>query len=107
MHDFYGYKVVDGNYEIKEDEALVIRLILSYSLKTDMGIRKLLVILYKYPIPEENAKWTFSTVRAIIKTSLIRGITFREKSGPMNGPHDKPNDGSFPMYHVSESHPKS
>lgn len=24
----------------------------------------------------------------------------------MNGPHDKPNDGSFPMYHVSESHPK-
>lgn len=108
MHDFYGYKVVDGNYEIKEDEALVIRLIFKLFTENGYGYQKIASYLNNINIPSpENAKWTFSTVRAIIQNITYTGeLLLGKKSGPMNGPHDKPNDGSFPMYHVSESHPK-
>ena len=108
MHDFYGYKVVDGNYEIKEDEALVIRLIFKLFTENGYGYQKIASYLNSINIPSpENAKWTFSTVRAIIQNITYTGeLLLGKKSGPMNGPHDKPNDGSFPMYHVSESHPK-
>lgn len=108
IHDFYGYKVVDGNYEIKEDEALVIRLIFKLFTENGYGYQKIASYLNNINIPSpENAKWTFSTVRAIIQNITYTGeLLLGKKSGPMNGPHDKPNDGSFPMYHVSESHPK-
>ena len=108
IHDFYGYKVVDGNYEIKEDEALVIRLIFKLFTENGYGHQKIASYLNSINIPSpENAKWTFSTVRAIIQNITYTGeLLLGKKSGPMNGPHDKPNDGSFPMYHVSESHPK-
>lgn len=108
MHDFYGYKVVNGNYEIKEDEALVIRLIFKLFTENGYGYQKIASYLNNINIPSpENAKWTFSTVRAIIQNITYTGeLLLGKKSGPMNGPHDKPNDGSFPMYHVSESHPK-
>lgn len=108
IHDFYGYKVVDGNYEIKEDEALVIRLIFKLFTENGYGYQKIASYLNSINIPSpENAKWTFSTVRAIIQNITYTGeLLLGKKSGPMNGPHDKPNDGSFPMYHVSESHPK-
>lgn len=108
MHDFYGYKVVDGNYEIKEDEALVIRLIFKLFTENGYGYQKIASYLNNINIPSpENAKWTFSTIRAIIQNITYTGeLLLGKKSGPMNGPHDKPNDGSFPMYHVSESHPK-
>ena len=108
IHDFYGYKVVNDNYEIKEDEALVIRLIFKLFTENGYGYQKIANYLNSINIPSpENTNWTFSTVRAIIQNITYTGeLLLGKKSGPMNGPHDKLNDGSYPMYHVSESHPE-
>lgn len=107
IHDFYGYKVVNDNYEIKEDEALVIRLIFKLFTENGYGYQKIANYLNSMNIKSpENTKWTFSTIRAIIQNITYTGeLLLGKKSAPMNGPHDKFNDGSFPMYHVSESHP--
>lgn len=105
LHDFYGYKVVGDNYEIKEEEAKVIRLIFKLYNEDGYGYQKIASILNKSNVPSpEGVKWTYSTVRNIGRNITYTGeLMLGKNSSPMNMKSE--NKGEFPMYHVKESHP--
>ena len=67
----YGYKLVDGELQIAEDEAPVIRLIYDKFINTTMGIGAIAVFLnqngYRKKIRQNNTMETFSS-------SFIKGV---------------------------------
>ena len=67
----YGYKLVDGELQVAEDEAPIIRLIYDKFVNTTMGIGAIAVFLnqngYRKKIRQNNTMETFST-------SFIKGV---------------------------------
>lgn len=108
MHDFFGYKVLDGNYIINEDDAKIIRLIFEFYTEKNMGYQKIANYLNKEKIPSPTGlKWCFSTVRSIAENITYTGeLMLGRYSAEINcSNHSKTNKGQFPMYYVTESHP--
>lgn len=108
MHDFFGYKVLNDNYIINEEEAKIIRLIFEFYIEKNMGYQKIANYLNKENIPSPSGlKWCFSTVRSIAENITYTGeLILGRYSAEINcSNHSKTNKGQFPMYYVTESHP--
>lgn len=108
MHDFFGYKVLDDNYIINEEEAKTVRLIFYLYIEKKMGYQKIANYLNKKKIPSPSGlKWCFSTVRGIAENVTYTGeLILGRYSAEINcSNHSKTNKGQFPMYYVTESHP--
>ena len=106
IHDFYGYKVVDGNYVINEKEAKVIRDIFRWYVDEGIGTALITCRLREQNIPSpKGSKWNTSTVRAILKNITYTGNLMLGKcSLDMNESHSRRNNGKYPMYKVEENH---
>lgn len=108
LHDIYGYKAVNNTYEIKEEEAYVIRLIFKLYTQDNFGFQKIANILNDQNIPSPlGFRWRFSAVRQVLNNfTYVGDLMLGKSSAPMNQRHGyKTNKGEFPMYHVLESHP--
>lgn len=108
MHDFFGYKVLDDNYIINEEEAKTVRLIFDLYIEKRMGYQKIANYLNKQNIPSPlGMKWCFSTVRGIAENVTYTGeLMLGRYSAEINcSNHSKTNKGQFPIYYVTESHP--
>lgn len=109
MHDFFGYRVLDDNYIINEDEAKVIRFIYDLYLNKDMGVHKIAITLNKLNIQSpNNTRWGDSVVRHILTNVTYTGeLLLGLYSMPINKCDGyKKNTGQYPMYHVENSHPE-
>ena len=106
IHDIYGYRVVDGNYVINEDEAKVIRNIFHWYVDEGMGTALITIRLREQNIPSpKGSRWNTSTVRAILKNITYTGNLMLGKcSLDMNESHSRRNDGKYPMYKVEFNH---
>lgn len=108
LHDIYGYRAVNSSYEIKENEAEVIRLIFKLYTQDNFGFQKIANILNDQNISSPlGFRWRFSAVRQIINNiTYVGDLMLGKASAPMNQRHGyKTNKGEFPIYHVLESHP--
>lgn len=109
MHNFFGYRVLDDNYIINEDEAKVIRFIYDLYLNKDMGVHKIAITLNKLNIQSpNNTRWGDSVVRHILTNVTYTGeLLLGLYSMPINKCDGyKKNTGQYPMYHVENSHPE-
>lgn len=106
IHDFYGYKAVDGNYVINEDEAKVIRDIFHWYVDEGIGIALITCRLREQNIPSpKGCKWNTSTIRGILKNITYTGNLMLGKcSLGMNESHSRRNNGKYPMYKVEFNH---
>ena len=106
IHDFYGYKVVDGNYVIQKKEAKVIRDIFHWYVDEGIGTALITRRLREQNIPSpKGSKWNTSTVRAILKNITYTGNLMLGKcSLDMNENHSRRNKGKYPIYKAEENH---
>lgn len=107
MHDFFGYKVVDGNYEINEEEAKLVRLIFKLFIEENMGYQRIADYLNEKGIPSpQGKKWFFAVVRGIVRNITYAGeLMLGKRSSDINPKsHSVENKGKYPIYHVTESH---
>ena len=106
IHDFYGYKVVDGNYVIQEKEAKVIRDIFHWYVDEGIGTALITRRLREQNIPSpKGSKWNTSTVRAILKNITYTGILILGKfSLDMNENHSRRKKVKYQIYKVEENH---
>lgn len=108
IHDFFGYRVLNDNYIINEEEAKTVRLIFDLYIEKNMGYQKIANYLNKKKIPSPlGLNWCFSTVRGIAENVTYTGeLILGRYSAEINcSNHSKTNKGQFPMYYVTESHP--
>ena len=106
IHDFYGYKVVDGNYLIEEKEAKVIRNIFHWYVDERLGAALIINRLREQNIPSpKGCKWNTSEVRTILKNITYTGNLMLGKcSLDMGENHPRRNKGKYPMYKVEQNH---
>lgn len=106
IHDFYGYKVVDGNYVINEKEAKVVRDIFRWYVDEGLGIAVITNKLREENVPApKSAKWHTSAVRWILKNITYTGnLMLGRCSLDMNENHSRRNNGKYPMYKVEDNH---
>jgi DNA invertase Pin-like site-specific DNA recombinase len=106
---FLGYeKGEDGNPQIVEEEAQVVRLIYTLFLQG-----KALNTIARYltqqgiPTPGGNEKWSVSTVRSILRQEKYKGEAILQKTVGVNFLEKtrKQNEGEAPQFHVTGSHP--
>ena len=98
----YGYKLVDGELQIAEDEAPVIRLIYDKFINTTMGIGAIAVFLnqngYRKKIRQNNTMETFSSsfIKGVLDNPIYCGkLAFgRRKNEKIAGTRNE--------YHVTE-----
>lgn len=107
IHDIFGYRAVGDRYEIEPAEAAVVRSIFDMYLVEGIGIHAIARRLNGSGIPSpQGREWQYCSVRWILNNPKYSGeLLLGAFSGEMNAPHNKRNDGSYPMYHVTEDHP--
>ena len=106
---FLGYeKGPDGNMQIVEEEAKVVREIYAMFLdgKTPSGIAAALT-KRGVPTPAGKAKWQASTVKSILSNEKYRGDALLQKTFTVDflTKKAKVNEGEAPQYYVENSHP--
>ena len=106
---FLGYeKGPDGNMQIVEEEAKVVREIYAMFLdgKTPSGIAAALT-KRGVPTPAGKAKWQASTVKSILSNEKYRGDALLQKTFAVDflTKKAKVNEGEAPQYYVENSHP--
>ena len=80
MHDFFGYRVLNDNYIINEEEAKTVRLIFDLYIEKNMGYQKIANYLNKEKIPSPSGlKWCFSTVRGIAENVTYTGELMQKR----------------------------
>ena len=106
---FLGYeKGPDGNMQIVEEEAKVVREIYAMFLdgKTPSGIAAALT-KRSVPTPAGKATWQASTVKSILSNEKYRGDALLQKTFTVDflTKKAKVNEGEAPQYYVENSHP--
>lgn len=106
---FLGYeKGPDGNMQIVEEEAKVVREIYAMFLdgKTPSGIAAALT-KRGVPTPAGKATWQASTVKSILSNEKYRGDALLQKTFTVDflTKKAKVNEGEAPQYYVENSHP--
>ena len=106
---FLGYeKSPDGNMQIVEEEAKVVREIYAMFLdgKTPSGIAAALT-KRSVPTPAGKATWQASTVKSILSNEKYRGDALLQKTFTVDflTKKAKVNEGEAPQYYVENSHP--
>ena len=106
---FLGYeKGPDGNMQIVEEEAKVVREIYAMFLdgKTPSGIAAALT-KRSVPTPAGKTKWQASTVKSILSNEKYKGDALLQKTFTVDflTKKAKVNEGEAPQYYVENSHP--
>lgn len=105
LHDFFGYKVVNGRYEIKEEEAKVVRRIFDEYAKQGVGTQKIARRLNGDGIPSPMGSiWRESTVRWILRNPTYTGELVLGRYSCGINEHCKANIGKYSLYKVAEDH---
>lgn len=102
--DFYGYKVVDEQYVIVEEEAKVVQLIFALFLKGH-GVISITKQLQRLQIksPMGYDTWNKSTLEDILRNEKYKGDLLLQKSFYTNGVRHN-NNGELPKYYVRHNH---
>ena len=101
-----GYRLVNGKYEIQEDEAKIVRLIFDLYLK-GMGKEGIARYLNKLGVVTRfKNKWSKESVITILKNRIYSGNLLLQTTYHNNYIEKKSvkNNGELPMYRVEESH---
>jgi len=106
---FLGYrKGEDGEPEIVEEEAIVVRKIYRLFLEgyTPITIARLLTA-EKIPSPAGKSKWSPSTILSILQNEKYKGDALLQKTFCTDflTKKMKVNEGEVPQYYVASSHP--
>jgi site-specific DNA recombinase len=75
----YGYRYINGKYEIDPTESEVVRLIFSLFIDNRMKIRPIVKELIKRDIPSRKGMWRVATVHKILRNETYCGITYYNK----------------------------
>jgi site-specific DNA recombinase len=80
----YGYKVVDGNFVIDEEEAAIVRLIFDLFTtpkEIEMGINGIAKYLMRHSIPTKKGgdMWHRQVVRQILRNETYTGVFYQNK----------------------------
>lgn len=108
IHDIYGYKASGDSYEIVDEQAKVIRRIYDDYVNKKIGIQRITINLNLDKIPSPlGCRWVNRSVRHILRNPTYTGeLKLGRYSAGLNEPsHCKLNDGSYPIYLVTDSHP--
>lgn len=101
-----GYRLVNGKYEIQEDEAKIVKLIFDLYLngKGKEGIARYLNKLGL--VTRFKNKWSKESIMVILKNSMYTGNLLLQTTYHNNYIEKKSvkNNGELPMYQVDESH---
>ena len=105
----YGFKIVDGQLVVKEDEAKVIRRIFDLYLQ-GVGKQNIANILNAESVPRRygQQKWHHTTIDYVIKNEKYAGNAVLNKTYVVDciSKKIKRNDGKArPMYFVENNHP--
>jgi DNA invertase Pin-like site-specific DNA recombinase len=102
----YGYRAVDGVFQIVPEEAKVVRRIFQYYL-AGWGPNRIVKQLNKEKIPTRlNCEWVENTVRGMLKNPMYVGTLILQQTFCQNYLTKKrvPNQGELPKYIVEEAH---
>lgn len=106
--NFLGYKKgEDGNLEVDEEQAVVVRRIYREFLagSTPIAIAKSLM-KDKIESPGHKEKWNASTIRSILKNEKYKGDALLQKNYTVDflTKKQKINEGEVPQYYVENNH---
>ncbi|MEG2596499.1 MAG: recombinase family protein [Ruthenibacterium sp.] len=107
---FLGYKkgAANGEMEIVEDEAVIVRRIYDAYLsgKTPYDIATKLTAEH-IPTPGNKTQWRASTVTSILHNEKYRGDAILQKKFTIDflSKTTKKNEGELPMYYIPQNHP--
>ena len=104
----YGFNLVNGNLEINETEAVIIKRIFTLYLQ-GMGMQRIANLLNEECIPrrKKQKKWYLSTIQYILNNERYMGDVVLQKRYTTEGIPFRQvrNNGECPKYYVENSNP--
>lgn len=104
----YGFNLVNGNLEINETEAVIIKKIFTLYLQ-GMGMQRIANLLNEECIPrrKKQKKWYLSTIQYILNNERYMGdVVLQKRYTTESIPFRQVrNNGEYPKYYVENSNP--